>query len=109
MKWFLISLLFLSPVCFAVQQVYIDRPLPNQPNVVVRTYYNHTGYADYFTEVYDENEPGRIIMTRIAGNMRHATLQHDLAVHWAAVYFGEPVRQVPCDCKEEPFIVYDLK
>lgn len=109
MKWILGLLLLFTNISFAAHEVYLDRPLEGQQNVVIRTYYSHTNYADYFTEVYDESEPGRIIMTRIAGNMRHARLQHDLAVHWAAIYFNESVRAAPCSCDIDPFMVYDIK
>lgn len=99
----LASLFFITPALAG--QLYWTQPFARHPSIVISTITIKKSGKDvtYVTRVFDMNIRWQTLWKSYSENLYRAQLQHQIATHWAAVNFQEPLKRYSHEAHEDDF------
>lgn len=91
-KILLAALFFASPAIAG--QIYWTQPLPKHPSIVISTISikKRQGEVIYITRVFDMNVKWQTLWKSYSTYLHGAQIQHQIATHWAAVQYNDPLK-----------------
>lgn len=108
MKNLLLAALLISTPAIA-GQIYWTQPLPKNPSIVISTIAIKKRLGDvlYITRVFDMNVKWLTLWKSYSTHLSGAQLQHQIATHWAAVKYQDPLKVYAHDAEDLGYATQD--